>query len=55
VDQIPTGARFSAPLLIGLGAHPASCKMGTGSVPEGTASGRSVDHPPQSSPEVKEE
>jgi len=25
------GARFSAPFLAGLGAHPASCTMGTGS------------------------
>jgi hypothetical protein len=31
-DQIPVGARFSAPVQIGPGAHPASCTMGTGSV-----------------------
>jgi len=27
------GARFSAPVQIGPGAHPASCTMGTGSFP----------------------
>jgi hypothetical protein len=27
----PDGARFSAPLQTGSGAHPASCTMGTGS------------------------
>jgi hypothetical protein len=40
-DRIPVGARFSAPVLIGPGAHPASCTMGTGSFP-GVESGRSV-------------
>ena len=29
------GARFSAHVQIGPGAHPASCKMGTGSFPGG--------------------
>jgi len=29
-DQIPVGARFSAPVQTGPGAHPASCTMGTG-------------------------
>ena len=28
------GARFSAPVQTGPGAHPASCTMGTGSLPE---------------------
>ena len=32
-DGIPVGARFSAPVEIGPGAHPASCKMGTGFSP----------------------
>ena len=32
-DRIPVGARFSAPVQTGPGAHPASCKMGTGSFP----------------------
>jgi hypothetical protein len=40
-DRIPVGARFSAPVQTGAGAHPASCKMGTGSFPE-VESGRGV-------------
>ena len=40
-DRIPVGARFSAPVQTGPGAHPASCKMGTGSFP-GVKSGRGV-------------
>ena len=40
-DWIPMGARFSAPVQTGPGAHPASCKMGTGSYP-GANSGRGV-------------
>ena len=35
------GARFSAPVQTGPGAHPASCTMGTGSFP-GVKSGRVV-------------
>jgi hypothetical protein len=35
------GARFSAPVQKGSGDHPASCKMGTGSLP-GVKSGRGV-------------
>jgi hypothetical protein len=42
VDRIPVGARFLAPVLIDLGAHPASYRMGTGSLPGGTAPGRCV-------------
>ena len=37
----PGGARFSAPVQTGPGAHPASCTMGTGSFP-GVKSGRGV-------------
>jgi len=40
-DRIPVGARFSAPVQTGPGAHPASCTMHTGSSPE-VKSGRSV-------------
>jgi len=40
-DRIPVGARFSAPVQTGPGAHPASCKMGTGSFP-GVRCGRGV-------------
>ena len=32
-DRIPVGARFSAPVQTGPGAHPASCTMGTRSFP----------------------
>ena len=31
-DQIQVEARFSAPVRTGTDAHPASCKMGTGSL-----------------------
>ena len=48
------GARFSAPIQTGLGAHPASCKTGTVSFPTVKPPGYGVDHPPQSSDEVKE-
>jgi hypothetical protein len=34
-DRIPVGARFSAPVQTGPGAHPASCTMGTGSFSRG--------------------
>ena len=49
--------RFSAPDQTVCGAHPASYKMGTVSVPVGRGGkwlGRGVDHPPPSSTEVKE-
>ena len=41
------GARFSAPVQTGPGAHPASCTMGTGSIP-GVKSGRGVTLIPHS-------
>jgi len=40
-DRILVGARFSAPVQTGPGAHPASCTMGTGSFP-GVRSGWGV-------------
>ena len=40
-DRIPMGARFSAPVQAGPGAHPASCTIVTGSFP-GVKSGRGV-------------
>jgi hypothetical protein len=52
-DQIPVGARFFAHVQTGPGAHPASCTMGTGSFPGVKQPGRSADHPPPSSAEVK--
>jgi hypothetical protein len=42
------------PVQTGLGAHPASCTMGTGSFPGVKRPGRGVDHPPPSCVEVKE-
>ena len=47
-DRILMGARFSAPVQTGPGAHPASCTMGTGSFP-GVKNSRGVmltPHPP---------
>ena len=50
------GARFSAPVQTGPGAHPASCAMGTGSFPRGKVRPkRAADHSPPSSVEVLEE
>jgi len=40
-NRIPVGARFSAPVQTGLGAQPASCTMGNGSLP-GVKSDRGV-------------
>ena len=48
------GARFSAPVQTGPGAHRASYTMGTGSFPRVKRPGRGVDHPPAPSAEVKE-
>jgi hypothetical protein len=53
-DRLPVGARFSAPVHIGPGAHPAPYTMGTGSFPGGKRSGRGVDYPSLSNAEVKE-
>jgi len=46
-------ASFSAPVQTGLGAHPASYKMGTGYFPWVKRPGRGVDHLTPSSAEVK--
>jgi hypothetical protein len=48
------GARFSAPVQTGPGAHPAYYAMGTGSFPGVKRPGRGVDYPPPSGAEVKE-
>ena len=53
-DRIPVEERYPAPVQTGLGAHPASCTMGTGSLPGVKRPGRGVDHPPPSSAQVKE-
>jgi len=47
-------ARFSAPVQTGLGAHPASYKIGTGSFPGLKRPGSGVDHPSPSGADVKE-
>ena len=52
--ESPWGARFSAPVHTGPGAHPASYTIGTGSFPRVKRPGRGVDHPPSFSAEVKE-
>jgi hypothetical protein len=54
-DQILVGARFSAPVQTGPGAHPASCTMGTRSFPGVKRPGRGANHPPPSSAEVENE
>jgi len=48
------GARFSVPIQTIPGTHPASYTMGSGSFPGVKRPWRGVDHPPQSSAEVKE-
>jgi len=48
------GARFSAPVQTGSGAHPASYTVGTGSFLGVNRPGRGVDHPPPSSAVVNE-
>ena len=53
-DRIPVGARFSVPIQTGPGNHPASYTMGTGFFPGLKWPGRGVDHPSQSSAEIKE-
>ena len=52
-DRIPVGARVSAPVLTGPGAHPVSYTMGTGSFPGVKRPGRGADHPLPSSAEVE--
>ena len=49
------GARFFAPVQTGLGAHPASHTMGTGSFPGVKRPGLGVEHPPHLAPRLKEE
>ena len=53
-DRIPVGARLSAPVQTGPGAHPASCTIGTGSFPGVKRPGRGAYHPSLSSAGVKE-
>jgi len=53
-DRIPVGARLSAPIETGPGAHPASYAMGNGSFPRVKQLEYGVDHPLLSSTKVKE-
>ena len=53
--DISVGARFSAPVQTGPGAHPAPCTMGTGYFPGVNRPGRSLDHPPHLAPRLKKE
>jgi hypothetical protein len=54
-DRISAEARISAPVQTGPGAHPVSYTMGTGPLSRGIKlPGRGVNHPPSSSPKVKE-
>ena len=48
------GARYSAPVHTGLGAHPASYAMGTGLLSGVKRPGRGANHSLSSSAEVKE-
>jgi hypothetical protein len=52
-DRIPVGSRFFPSVQNSPGGHPASCKMGTESLPGVKRPGRGTDHPPSSSAEVK--
>jgi hypothetical protein len=54
LDALVVGARVSAPVQTGPGAHPASSTMGTGSFSGVKRPGRGVDRPSPSSVEVKE-
>jgi hypothetical protein len=55
-DRIPVGARFSAHVQTGPGAHPASYTMGNGSLFPGVKrSGRGINHPPHLAPRLKKE
>ena len=49
------GARFSAPVQTGPGAHPASYAVGIASLPGVKRPGRGVDHPPHLAPRLKKE
>jgi hypothetical protein len=55
LDQILVGARFSAPIQTGRGAHTASCKMGTGSFSWVKRPGYGVDDPPHLASRLKKE
>jgi hypothetical protein len=49
------GARFSAPVQVGLGAHPASYTMGTGSFPGYSGQGVALTTHPHLEPRLRKE
>jgi len=49
------GARFSAPVQTGPGAHPTPFTMGTGPFPGIKQPGRGIDHPPHLAPRLEKE
>ena len=51
--ESPVGAKFSAPVQTGPGAHPASYTMGTGSFPGVRRPACGADHPPHLRAEVE--
>ena len=53
-DGIPVGAKFSAPVQNGPGAHPTSYTMGTVPFPGVKRPGRGADHPPPSRSEIRD-
>jgi len=53
--RIPVGARFSAPVQTGPGAHSSPYTMNTESFPGVKRPGRGVDHPPHQGPRLKKE
>ena len=53
-DRIPVGTIFSEPVQTGLGTHPATCTMGTGSFLGVKWPKRDYDHPLPSNAKVKE-
>ena len=52
-NRIPVGPRFSAPVQIVSGTHPASFTIRTGSFPWIKRQGHGVDHPPYLAPRLK--
>jgi hypothetical protein len=53
--RIPVGARFSAPVQTGPGAHPASYTIGKGCFSRVKRPGREVTNPPHLAPRLKKE
>jgi hypothetical protein len=54
-DRIPVGARFFTHVQIGPGTHPASCTMGTVSLPGVKRQGRDANHLPPPSTDVEDD